>query len=92
MDREKFIELVGGFVKEFQENNIINDYKKMEILSNSTAWNKEMILIDLVSKIESHRLYEEKGFPYMAYVDKFLTQKPKPIVSSSKIIEEQDFS
>ncbi len=91
MDREKFIELVSEFVKEFQENNTIDEYKKNEILSNSITWNKEIILIDLIAKIESHRLYEEKGFPYMAYVDKFLAPRPKP-VSSSGMIDEQDFS
>lgn len=92
MDRKEFIVLVERFVKDYQKNHVVNDEMRNEILNNSTTWNKGLVVIDLITKIEDHRLYEEEGFPFIAYVDKLLTPFPKPIATSSKTIDEQDFS
>lgn len=88
MDKKEFEKFVDDFVKDYQKNNYFNEFIKSEILKNSTAWNKENVMEDLIKRIDEHRLYEEDGFPYLIYVEKFLSSIPKAI----NTIKEVDFS
>lgn len=80
MEKETYIELIRSFVKEYRENNIINERLKKEILEGSTAWNKEFIMINFIKTIDNFRLYEEKDFSLTSYAEKFLSLN-KPVIT-----------
>lgn len=88
MDKQKFIELLDKFVEKYQDEKIIDDKLKLKVLKNSTAWNKETVMVEFIKRIDEHRLYEEKGFPFISYVNKFLSGQPIPV----QTIKEEDFS
>lgn len=79
MDREKFVKELGEFVEDYISSEVINLVDKNKILDYSTAWNKEIIMEELIKRIDEYRLYEEEGFPFQSYVDKFLSEMPVPI-------------
>jgi len=88
MDKQEFIAHLEIFVKYYQSSNTFDEVVKNKILQYATAWNKEAVMEELIRRIDEHRIYEEKGFPSMSYVEKFLSSIPKTVNS----IKEVDFS
>lgn len=88
MDRKEFIANLESFVKMYQATEHIDEVVKNKVLEYATAWNKKSVMEDLIKRIDEHRLYEEEGFPYLIYVEKFLSSIPKAV----NTIKEVDFS
>jgi hypothetical protein len=85
MDKQEFIANLEAFVKYYQSSHIIDEVVKNKILQYSTAWNKEVVMEELIKRIDEHRLYEEDSFPHLSFVDKFLSTIPTTINSIKEV-------
>lgn len=85
MDKQEFIASLEAFVKFYQSSHIIDEVVKNKILDYATAWNKEVVMEELIKRIDEHRLYEEDNFPHFSFVDKFLSDVPRTVNSIKEI-------
>jgi len=85
--RKSFEDILGEFVKKYQEDEIVDEKLKDKILEKATSWNKDTVMTELIRRIDEYRLYEDEiEFPYRSYLSKFMQEEPK------SMIEEKDFS
>lgn len=81
MAKKKFLNDLEDFVKDYKLNGITNNRKVNKLLKETSAYNKENVINDIMKRIDEHRLYEEDDFPYLYYVEKLLQPAPEDLNS-----------
>lgn len=74
-DKEKMEKLLKNFTLKLEDKDLFDEKIKNSIIKLSNIENKEEIMQDFISKIETHKSYDDEAgiqFPYKGYIDKFL--------------------